>query len=196
MSYLKIIIGPMYSGKTSELINDYNKLKLSLSNNCEKKYKYDNTLSLIAIDFKEEIDNITFKNIYNHNNDYIEGVFTHNLNNITEFILENNIKYIFINEAQFFKDLKSWTIMMLEKYKKHIIICGLDSDFKQEKFGEIMDIIPHANIIVKKTGKCNFCEQNSLFSYKTEKNLTVIDMDYKKYLPTCRECYYILNKKL
>lgn len=195
MSYLKIIIGPMYSGKTSELIDDYSKLKSSLSKNDEKKYKQDNTLSLIAIDFKQEIHGITFEPIYNHNNKSIEGVFTNNLNNITQFILENNIKYIFINEAQFFRNLKNWTIMMLEKYKKHIIICGLDSDFKQEKFGEILDLIPHANTIVKKTGKCNFCEQNSLFSYKTEKNLTVIDMDSKKYLPACRECYYILNNK-
>ena len=195
MSYLKIIIGPMYSGKTTELIDDYSKLKSSLSKNDEKKYKQDNTLSLIAIDFKQEIHGITFEPIYNHNNKSIEGVFTNNLNNITQFILENNIKYIFINEAQFFRNLKNWTIMMLEKYKKHIIICGLDSDFKQEKFGEILDLIPHADIIVKKTGKCNFCEQNSLFSYKTEKNLTVIDMDSKKYLPACRECYYILNNK-
>ena len=115
---------------------------------------------------------------------------------MTEFILANDIKNIFINEAQFFKDLKEWVIMMLEQYKKNIIICGLDSDFDRKKFGEIWDLIPHADTIVKKKGQCKYCECHSLFSHKINVNKdenSQIDMDCNKYVPVCRGCYITLN---
>ena len=68
-----------------------------------------------------------------------------------------NADYIFINEAQFFTNLKNWVITIVERYNKNVILCGLDSDFKREKFGEILDLIPHAHKITKLNGTCTQC---------------------------------------
>ena len=192
MGTLKIIIGPMYSGKTTELINDFKHLQVSLI----RKKQPANTIAQLAIDYKNIDNGVNFSYIYSHNNEVINASLCYKLSDMTEFILANDIKNIFINEAQFFKDLKEWVIMMLEQYKKNIIICGLDSDFDRKKFGEIWDLIPHADTIVKKKGKCKYCECESLFSHKINVNIdenSQIDMDCNKYVPVCRGCYITLN---
>ena len=199
MGTLKIIIGPMYSGKTTELINDFKSLQVSLMN----KKPHINTITQIAIDYKNIDNGINFSYIYSHDGEVINASLCYKLSDMTEFILVNDIKNIFINEAQFFLDLKEWVIMMLEHYKKNIVLCGLDSDFNRKKFGDIWDLIPHADTIVKKKGTCKYCECHSLFSHKIkqiqEENTEVnsqIDMDLNKYVPVCRGCYNSLNRNL
>ena len=44
------------------------------------------------------------------------------------------IKYIFINEAQFFQNFKKSILFLKNDLNTHIILCGLDLDFKREKF--------------------------------------------------------------
>ena len=53
---------------------------------------------------------------------------------------------------------------------KNIILCGLDSDFKREKFGEIWDLIPHTDNLIKLSGKCNNCNNYSLYIHRLSCN--------------------------
>ena len=106
-----------------------------------------------------------------------------------------DVEYIFINEAQFFKDLKSWVLFQVETCNKNVILCGLDSDYKREKFGEILDLIPHANKITKLYGNCSKCDNESIYTHRisNEINQEVIGTD--NYIPVCRTCYNSLNFK-
>ena len=63
-----------------------------------------------------------------HNNEEINCIFLDQLYN--RYIPED-IKYILINEGQFFKDLYSWVETMVNEYNKHIYIAGLNGDFKK-----------------------------------------------------------------
>ena len=73
------------------------------------------------------------------------------------------------------------------------MLCGLDSDFKREKFGEILDLVPHANKITKMNGKCSRCYNKSIFTHRVsnETEQEVIGID--NYIPVCRQCYINLN---
>ena len=102
-------------------------------------------------------------------------------------------KYIFINEAQFFPDLKDSIVKLLEIYNKNVILCGLDADYKRGKFGEIWDLIPHSDIVTKLTGKCYYCKNKSLFSHRVTDETHQSIIGTTNYLPLCRQCYFSKN---
>jgi thymidine kinase len=193
MGFLTIIIGPMYSGKTEKLIDLYNEIKFIKQNDnsyieCSEK--------LLAINYDKDT-RYGVNKIISHNKKEIDCI---SINNLEELLYTQNdkeklytAKYIFINEAQFFKNLKNWVLTQIEEYDKNIILCGLDSDFKRDKFGEILDLIPHADQLIKLYGKCSKCNNKSLYTYRltSETNQEVIGSD--NYIPVCRNCYNILN---
>ena len=107
----------------------------------------------------------------------------------------NNVNYIFINEAQFFPDLKEGVLTLIERYNKHVILCGLDCDYKQEKFGQLWDLIPHADSLVKLYGKCDKCPKKSLYTHRLSKEVIQEVVGTTNYIPLCRSCYNSINNK-
>ena len=114
--YLKIILGCMYAGKTSKLINIYNMMKLS-------------NIPIMVINYQE--DNRYDDNLLStHDKKMIPCVKTLKLMSI---IGQNELseKVIIINEGQFFPDLEEFVKIMLAQ-KKHIYVCGLDGDYQMK----------------------------------------------------------------
>jgi len=186
MGSLELIIGPMFSGKTTLLISRYKEIIKNNTNNTNnfilvinyyKDIRYGNN-SIISHD-KESIPaiNISFLSIVNN---------LFELSNSSEI---NDYNYIFINEGQFFPDLKQSVLTLIERYNKNVVICGLDCDYKQEKFGQIWDLIPHADKVIKLQGKCNNCSNKSLFTYRLTNELQQEVIGTQNYIPLCRTCY-------
>lgn len=199
---LKIYLGPMYSGKTTELIRNYNRYRkynqliidFDTEIECKKKK--------IVIELESNLYYYT-DNLCNHNKQEIQCLKLTNINILEQFYIYNfdiinNVKIIHINEAQFFKDLKQVVINLVEKYKVNVYLYGLDGDFKREKFGEIIDLIPYCDSITKLKGVCNNCDNNALFSHricKGDEQMLINDSNEDKYIPLCRECYLSTNLK-
>jgi thymidine kinase len=151
----------MYAGKTSTLI------KLSKQPNS------------VIFDYDTEHRNQPYGGtLHNHNDISVDCIKLNEL----YLPLEQNI---FINEAQFFKSLIPFVKNALDQ-QKHIYIFGLDGDFKQEKFGDILDLIPLCDTIVKLHAICK-CGKNAIFS----KRLSTSQHQYgpsDTYIPVCRNC--------
>ena len=181
MGTLEIIIGPMFFGKTEVLIEKYNTEFNKNPHNISME-------NIIAFNYHKDT-RYGNDGIISHSGKKISSIHIETLSQIFEDYKFLNRTHIFINEAQFFSDLKCCVIHLVEKYNKNVIICGLDSDFKREKFGDIWDLIPYSDNIIKLKGKCNDCHKPSLFTYRTTngKNQTVIGT--KNYIPLCRICY-------
>jgi len=176
---LTVILGPMFSGKTSFLINLY---KNNVKNN-------KNTLVINHI-----LDNrYGNKGMSNHNKETIDCIKMENLKDIY-MILNNpkNPRYntILINEGQFFKDLYNVVYtLLLSNYK--IYVCGLNCDSNMEKFGTILDIIPLADDILKLKSICKLCGKNGSFTKRlinSKKKIIIGHSDI--YIPVCRECFF------
>ena len=61
-------------------------------------------------------------------------------------------------------------------------------DFKRERFGEILDLIPYCNSIIKLKGVCNNCDNDALFSHriiKSDKQVLVNTEEENSYIPLC-----------
>jgi thymidine kinase len=173
--YLELIIGPMFSGKTSRIIEIYKQaafcnIPISVINH-SLDIRYDDNL------------------LSSHDKIKIPCIKTEKIMDVWEETIQADV--ILINEGQFFHDLYDSTIDMLKLGKK-IYICGLDGDFEQKKFGAILDLIPLCDKVTKLTSLCSICKDGTpgIFSMRLtgEKEQTIVGSE--NYIPVCRKCYY------
>jgi thymidine kinase len=189
-SYLELIIGPMYSGKSSRLVEIYNQCKFCnisvavINHSIDKRYdeKLLTTHDQIKIPC---IQTTKLSDIWDYKD--IDSHFDENSN---KHIILRSADVILINEGQFFDNLYEVVVDML-KCNKRIYICGLDSDFERKKFGQILDLIPLCDKVNKLTSLCSQCKDGTLgiFSMRltSEKQQTLVGSD--NYIPVCRKCY-------
>jgi thymidine kinase len=177
--YLELIFGPMFSGKTTTLISKYKQHNLLDHHICVINYKEDTRYSETQL--------------CTHDGSKIDCIQCYELTEIWEnpdhYIHGCNI--ILINEGQFFKDIYETVLDMVEVHKKTVYICGLDSDFKRQKFGNMMDLIPYCDNIVKLQSLCMRCKNGmkALFSMRITRSESQIVIGHDNYIPVCRNCY-------
>ena len=185
--YLEIILGPMWSGKTTELVKLYNKFKFCDINILTINYLHDTRYSE--------------NNISTHDKISIPCLMVENLKDISDILNDklteifNESQVILINEGQFFKDINEWVDIAVNKYNKHIYICGLDGDSNQNKFGNILDLIPKADNIVKLSSICAICKNGTPapFTIRLSNETTQVVIGVNNYKPVCRKCLQKLN---
>jgi thymidine kinase len=177
--YLELIVGPMFSGKTTRLIEIYNKYNRTNKNvvaiNYSKDTRYHNTM------------------LSTHDKVMIPCIFSEKLFELDDNEDVKNSDVILINEGQFFEDIFEYTCKLVEKYNKRVYICGLDGDFERNKFGKLLDLIPLCDNITKLRSNCSNCNSEALFSHRVsnEKQQVVVGVD--NYVPLCRCCYLLKN---
>jgi thymidine kinase len=176
--YLEIILGSMYSGKTSRLIEIY------------KQCTFCN-ISVAVINHSID-DRYDEELLSTHDHVKIPCIKTERLFNVLEsnkFQLARS-SVILINEGQFFPDLEEFVKKLLQHNKK-VYVCGLDGDFERKKFGQILYLIPLCDKVTKLTSLCGMCKNGTLgiFSKRIscEQMQTVVGTD--NYIPVCRSCY-------
>lgn len=175
--YLEIITGPMFSGKTSKIIDLYNKL-------------YNNDNILVINYYKDTRYSDT--HLSNHDNKIIPCVMTNLLSNMTTICMKYDI--IMINEAQFFHDIVDWVKFIIINFNKHVYINGLDGDFNADTFGNWLDLIPFSDKITKLHSKCHLCSNYAIFTHRyIDSNEKILIGSSDMYYPLCRKCYF--NKK-
>lgn len=173
--YLGIILGPMFSGKTTKLIELYN----TYTDNDEK---------VAVINYSQD-KRYTDTMLSSHDKVMIPCIFASKFSEITILDDEN---IILINEGQFFEDLYDFVIDMVENKNKSVFVCGLDGDYKRQKFGGILDLIPLSNSVTKLNATCN-CGTKALFSHRITDEKEQVIIGSTNYVPLCRSCYTYLN---
>jgi thymidine kinase len=130
---VEIILGCMFSGKSTELIRRVNRYK-SIGKN------------VLLINHK--LDTRTDEGLKTHCGNRVNAIKVGELLPLMDSL--NEVDIIGIDEAQFFPDLLEF-VKRVEKLNKIIIIAGLDGDYKREPIGQILQIIPLCDEVVKLT---------------------------------------------
>lgn len=178
---LQLILGPMFAGKSSELLGTIRKYKavgwpvLVITHAIDNRY----TESPAVVSHDEE----SHPALASSN---LEEVFTYENPTYTQ------AKLIIIEEAQFFKGLKQNVLRAVEQDKKDVICVGLDGDAQRQPFGELLDLIPYCDSVVKKHAFCRRCliPTPALFTYRvTRDEGQVLVGGAEKYEPLCRKHY-------
>jgi thymidine kinase len=145
---LRVIVGPMFAGKTSEIqsvVRRYaclGKSVLVLKPDNDNRYETD----IIAI----------------INHDKVEiparAVGRNNLMDVLAWPAFAAATAIVVDEAQFFVDcLSPFVRAAIDVAGKHVVVVGLDGDAEQRPFGDVLTLIPHADYVEKKTALCCRC---------------------------------------
>jgi len=201
---LHITIGPMYAGKTTKLMELYDKqhgiildYNIEQEEKCYRGYLINhNDVSLQCIKCTQLMDTLSVykvKHNFQLSHDSI-SVFDNSIDPILNkefYSIHDDILYsknIYINEAQFFPDLKQFVRKLLDD-DKHIYIFGLDGDFQQNKMGQIFDLIPFCDSIIKLNSKCKYCCKYAIFSHRITNDKQQYLPNEDAYIPLCRTCF-------
>ena len=143
---LSIIMGNMFSGKTSEMIRRLKRYKvigkkIIVINSAKDTRSPDEVL--------KSHDNVTFE--------CFKTMKLFDLINKTEY---DSADIVAIDEAQFFPDLKKFIECSLS-IGKSVLIAGLDGDSSQRKFGELIECIPLASEVTKLSALCMKCKDGT-----------------------------------
>jgi len=161
---LSLTIGCMFSGKTSALIK--NKVE-----GVHMILDYDTT----------DATSYSISLLYSHDDEAIHCIKTKTLMSIDM----STADIISINEAQFFPDLIPFVKEALRQ-KKQVYVYGLDGDFRQNTFGDILSLIPFADSYTKLYATC-LCGKKASFTKRLSSNADQY-APHDTYRPSCRDC--------
>ena len=180
--YLELILGCMWSGKSTKLLALYKKYKLSECNPIIINYsEIKNDANVMSTHDNQTVDCLYVSKL--------SDIFDHH-NPTTSSSIDNN-KALLINEGQFFPDICEWSSYMVNKKQKIIHIAALDGDFKTKGFNTILNLLPQADSFQKLTAICTICKDGTpaIFTHRTSDNTERILFDASEYTPLCRKCY-------
>lgn len=179
MGFLHVVTGPMFSGKTSRLIELYHEHKTKTTN---------------ILIFNHILDTRYNKEpfITTHNLETVKCVQIDNLYEICDHPDYSKCVVIIIDEGQFFANIKGPILKMVETDNKLVIIGGLLLDTKRCPFGELINIIPFADKHEQKFSKCYYCNNmKGLFTMRKFEFIKPIDVGSSdKYMTVCRKHYF------
>lgn len=194
--YLEIIKGPMFSGKTTRILDIYKKYKFCDIQTMVINYSKDNRYSDEMLSSHDKIMIPCIKAL--KLNDIVPLIDGGEINKEEEFKHSKKFmdsKAILINEGQFFSDIVEWVTIAVEKYHKNVYVCGLNTDFMRNKFGNWLELESISDNVVMLHSFCSHCKKRpALFSHRlsNESEIELIGSDC--YIPVCRKCYKILKK--
>lgn len=175
---IHLIIGPMFSGKSTELLRRLKRAKIAGKNVILLKPEIDKR-GILTHDDKDDINNLD-------KNNFFEFVFASNL----ESLNLSQYDVIGIDEGQFFKNLVFYA-NKLANDGKEVIVAGLDATSEQTPFEEIINLIPFAEEVIKLNAICTKCgsEYGAFTFYKAGEKKEKIKVGGKElYEARCRNC--------
>lgn len=177
-----LILGPMFAGKTTRLLERVKQLEESVSAN--------------VLLLKSDKDTRYAKDkVVTHDGRGREcfPVKSLELEVVVKTVGErkwNECDVVAVDEAQFLTNLYEFCRVAADEHNKIVLVAGLNGDFKRETFGEVQETLPLCDSVTKLTAKCK-CGRPALFSKRIvnvgDGQELVGGAD--KYLPACRRCF-------
>ena len=179
---LRIIVGPMFAGKTSEIqsvVRRYGCLgKKVLVLTADIDMRYQEGTAVVAV--------------VNHDKTAIpaSAVGLELLCDVLGWPAFTEAAAVVIDEAQFFRGcLVQFVQAAVETHGKHVVVVGLDSDAERRPFGDVLALAALADSIEKKTALCRRCGDGTpaIFTRAfTAKESQVAVGGADMYEPVCR----------
>jgi len=177
--WIEVICGSMFSGKTEELIRRI------------RRAEYAKQKVLV---FKPVIDNrYDANNIVSHSQMQAPSIPINAPGEIYSY-LEDDVKIIAIDEAQFFDPSLVGICNDLADRGYRVIVAGLDQDYKGEPFGSMPQLMAIAEYITKNLAICVVCGNPANRTQRTiHKDEQILVGSTDAYEARCRNCHEVLD---
>jgi len=199
---IEVITGPMYSGKSTELIRRLERSQIAgeeiivfkpskdtRSNNGYVESRIGTKIKCKTIDESTKIiDYFEEKRKTEISKMFADPSYLSSCN--SNRVSKYKKTVVGIDEAQFFDNNIIEVCEKLADEKIRVIVSGLDMDYKRKPFENISKLLTKADDILKLNAVCVECGDNAIYSYKKEDNNERLEVgDQDKYKALCRKCY-------
>lgn len=176
---LEVVMGGMFSGKTTYLVNKINQEKRRAQVGYFRFTLQElNSPSISSCEFKTH-DSTALK----------IPSFLAPLNwsfqeaQCYQFVVLDEIQFLDSGRIDLVRDL-------VEKHEKRVLVSGLDMDFMGEPFDTTVRIAAIADRVTKLHSICDECGKDAVYSQKTSGSHSRLEEGGSdKYRPLCRQCY-------
>ncbi|XP_071813564.1 thymidine kinase, cytosolic-like [Apostichopus japonicus] len=177
---VQVIFGPMFSGKTTELVRRIKRYQIANYRCLLIKYANDVRYDQAAV--------------ATHDRQTCNAASAMRLHDLAERAMGNEV--IGIDEGQFFPDCVDFAEELADQ-GKIVIVAALDGTFQRVGFGNILNLVPLAESVVKLNAVCMTCYGEASYTKRLgyEKELEVIG-GADKYMAACRKCYKLSPSKI
>jgi len=183
MGKIILILGSMFSSKTSTLINYARRYKLAKKKIVLIKYSNDTRYSV--------------NDICSHDSNSIQATFScatlsHLL--VNETVTHSDV--VLIDEGQFFVDLPK-VADTLANQGKTVFISALNGTFKRDEFPVISQLIPKVEKIIHLKAICVVCGEDAHFTKRKDETNDVSELigGEDLYEARCRKCFNLSEEK-
>ena len=181
---LEVICGPMFSGKSEELIRRLRRATIA-------KQK-------VAV-FKPAIDDrYSIEHIRSHNGATIDAFPIDDVRAILHDSKKQNYTVVGLDEVQFFSSEIIGIIFTLIDKGVRVVCAGLDLDFRGLPFGSMPTLLAIADRVLKLQSICTICTKNAHFTQRLVNNKPAKFDDpiimvgaQEQYDARCRNCFRI-----
>ena len=176
--WIEVVCGPMFSGKTEELIRRMRRAQIA-----GQKVEIFKPVSDVRYDEQE---------VVGHDKNSIPSMPVESSSNM--LLLADDVQVVGIDEAQFFDDGIIEVANTLANQGKRVVIAGLDKDFKGRPFGPMPQLLATAEYVTKLHAICRRTGGPAHFSYrKVAGDETFMLGETGEYEPVSRVIYNQLN---
>lgn len=149
--WLEVICGPMFSGKSEELIKRIRRAQIARRR--------------VQI-FKHGIDaRYDATSIVSHSQQSLPGIAVTNAGDILGLV-DDRTELVAIDEGQFFGDEIVEVAMKLANLGKRVVIAGLDLDYRGLPFGPMPQLMCRAEYVTKQLAICMTCGDPANFTQR------------------------------
>jgi len=172
--HVEVILGPMFSGKTTELVRRIRKYTVAKHHCIVIKYSRDTR-------YTNEDETAT------HDRTTIRAKPCSSLEEVEDIVKDYDV--VGIDEGQFFATVVEFSEKMANLGKIVIVAC-LDGTFQRKPFGRVLELIPLAESVTKLNSVCMRCYNEAAFTKRLgcETEVEVIG-GADKYIAVCRRCF-------
>lgn len=160
---LHLILGPMFSGKSTRLIQKIRSFKTLEYNICIIKPSIDTRYTT-----SDELCT------HNHEKESCLVLPVDCLASVFQLPVYKQADVVMIEEGQFFSDLHPLVLHMMDMDHKHIYISALNGDSERKLFGEIHLLLPLCHEIEWLTALCKSCKDGTPGVY-SKRNVKGVD---------------------
>ncbi|WP_033159965.1 thymidine kinase [Mycoplasmoides alvi] len=139
--WIEVICGPMFAGKSEELIRRVN------------RWSFANIKCLV---FKPDVDSRN-KDVRSRDGRHIAAITIHDPYDMYKHVDTQRPDLVAIDEVQFFGDEIIEIVQTFADNGINVLVAGLDRDFRGEPFGSIPALLTIAEKVTKLTAICTEC---------------------------------------
>jgi len=171
---IQVIFGPMFSGKTTELLRRIRRYTVANRTCLVIKYKKDTRYSA------DEMST--------HDKQMWSARPADKLSELQQHA--EKVEVIGIDEGQFFPDVVEFTERMANMGKT-VIVAALDGTFQRKPFGDILQLVPMSESVTKLNAVCMICYKDAAYTKRLSDDTKIeVIGGSDMYISVCRNCFH------